>query len=476
MSYSISEDPEDEPIEEEPLEEPKEESHTLWGAHVLFKKKDGSFRMCKDYRELHKLTTKNLPRIDDLFGQLQVMPFGLTNAPAVFMDLMNRVYKSHLDKFVIVFIDDILIYSKSKEEHEVHLNNGIHMYPSKIEAVKNRKKYEWVKELKEAFQTLKDNLCNALILSLPDRSEEFVVYCDVLNWLCVDAKNDYDNEIRYHLGKVNVVADALSRKERVKPRRKCCVAWINKRKRRKMGVILYGSNFGSIGRKCKDIRYGQGSCIEVIVDRLTKLAYFLAIREDYKMEKLVRLYIDDIVAWHGVPVSIILDHDGRFTLSQLIGSKLVQETTDKAVLIKERLKVARDRQKSYADNRRKPLEFEVGDQVLLKVSPWKGVMRFGTKGKLAPIYVGPFEILKMIGHVAYRLRSPQELSGVHDTFHASNIKKCLADANLHVPLGEVKIDKTLCFVEEPVEIMNREVKFVGILSMNLSLLGNERIL
>ncbi|GJW98357.1 putative reverse transcriptase domain-containing protein, partial [Tanacetum coccineum] len=127
-------------------------------------------------------------------------------------------------------------------------------------------------------------------------------------------------------------------------------------------------------------------------------------------------------------------------------------------LIKENLKAARDRQKSYADNRRKPLEFEVGDQVLLKVSPWKGVMRFGKKGKLAPRYVGPFEILERIGPVAYRLRLPEELSSVHDTFHVSNLKKCLADANLHVPLDEIKIDKTLRFVKDPVEIIDREVK------------------
>ncbi|GJX55831.1 hypothetical protein Tco_0285728 [Tanacetum coccineum] len=144
--------------------------------------------------------------------------------------------------------------------------------------------------------------------------------------------------------------------------------------------------------------------------------------------------------------------------SRLIGPELVQETTDKVVLIKEKLKVARDRQKSYADNRRKPLEFEVGDRVLLKVSPWKGVIRFGKKGKLAPRYVGPFEILEMIDPVAYRLRLPEELSSVHDTFHMSNLKKCLTDANLHVPLDEIKIDKTLRFVEEPVEIMDRGVK------------------
>ncbi|GKB21128.1 hypothetical protein Tco_0855051, partial [Tanacetum coccineum] len=127
--------------------------------------------------------------------------------------------------------------------------------------------------------------------------------------------------------------------------------------------------------------------------------------------------------------------------SSLIGPELVQEMTDKVVLIKEKLKAARDRQKSYADNRRKPLEFEVGDRVMLKVSPWKGVIRFGKKGKLA-----------------YRLRLPEELSGVHDTFHVSNLKKCLADASLHVPLDDIKIDKTLHFVEEPVEIIDHEVK------------------
>ncbi|GJV62316.1 hypothetical protein Tco_1468416 [Tanacetum coccineum] len=144
--------------------------------------------------------------------------------------------------------------------------------------------------------------------------------------------------------------------------------------------------------------------------------------------------------------------------SSLIGPELIQETTDKVRLIKEKLKAARDRQKSHADNRRKPLEFEVGYRVMLKVSPWKGVIRFGKKGKLAPRYIGPFEILERIGLVAYRLRLPEELSGVHDTFHVSNLKKYLADASLHVPLDEIKVDKTLRFVEEPVEIMDHEVK------------------
>nr|GEY91030.1 putative reverse transcriptase domain-containing protein [Tanacetum cinerariifolium] len=114
--------------------------------------------------------------------------------------------------------------------------------------------------------------------------------------------------------------------------------------------------------------------------------------------------------------------------------------------------------KSYADKRRKPLEFNIGDRVLLKVSPWKGVVRFGKKEKLAPRYVGQFEIVECVGPVAYHLKLPQELSCVHDVFHVSNVKKCLADSDLQVSLEEIKIDDKLYFVEEHVEIVDRQVK------------------
>nr|GFC28223.1 putative reverse transcriptase domain-containing protein [Tanacetum cinerariifolium] len=197
-----------------------------WGAPILFvKKKDRSFCMFIDYRELNKLTVKNRyppPRIDDLFDQLQVMPFGLTNAPTVFVDLMNRVCKPYLDKFVIVFINDILIYSKNKEDHKkqfktilellkneklyakfskcdfwlesVHFldhvidSNGVHVDPAKVEAIRNwsvpttptekNKKYVWGMEEEKAFQTLKQKLCSAPILALPEGTENFIVYCD----------------------------------------------------------------------------------------------------------------------------------------------------------------------------------------------------------------------------------------------------------------------------------------------------------
>ncbi|GKF30983.1 putative reverse transcriptase domain-containing protein [Tanacetum coccineum] len=135
---------------------------------------------------------------------------------------------------------------------------------------------------------------------------------------------------------------------------------------------------------------------------------------------------------------------------QLIGPELVQETTEKISQIKDRLKAARDRQKSYAVKRRRPLEFSLGDYVLVKVLPWKGVVRFGKKGKLAPRFVGHFKIIEKVGPIAYRLDFPKELDGVHDTFHVSNLKKCLADPTLQVPLDEIRVDDKLNFVEEPV--------------------------
>ncbi|GJV06074.1 putative reverse transcriptase domain-containing protein [Tanacetum coccineum] len=144
--------------------------------------------------------------------------------------------------------------------------------------------------------------------------------------------------------------------------------------------------------------------------------------------------------------------------AQLTGPELIHETTEKIVQIKQRIQAARDRQKSYADVRRKPLEFQVGDRVMLKVSPWKGVVRFGKRGKLNPRYIGPFKVLAKVGTVAYRLKLPQQLSRVHSTFHVSNLKKCLSDEPLAVPLDEIHIDDKLRFVEEPVEIMDREVK------------------
>nr|GEW73569.1 retrotransposon protein, putative, Ty3-gypsy subclass [Tanacetum cinerariifolium] len=644
------------------------------GAPVLFvKKKDGSFRMCIDYRELNKLTVKNrypLPRIDDLFDQLQglsvyskidlrssyhqlrvheedilkiafrtryghcefqVMPFGLTNASTLFMDLMNRVCKPYLDKFVIVFIDDILIYSKNKEEHEEHLKLILELLKKE--------------ELYAKFSKCEFGFLSAPVLALPEGSEDFVVYCDdshkglgavlmqrekviayASRQLKIHEKNymthylklgsvvfalnfwrlylygtkctvftnykslqhipdqkelnmrqshglelpsDYDCEIRYHPGKANMVADALSRKERIKPLRvralvmsigfelpkqilnaqtearkpenisnkdvegmlienskdpeklrtenlepradetlylngrswlscygdmrtvimheshkskysihpgsdkmyqdmKKLYWWLNM----KANIATYVSKCLTCPKvkaehqrlsgllvqpdipqwKCDNIimdfvtklpKSSQGyRTIWVIVDRLTKPGIFVPMRETDPMDKLARMYLKEVEV-------------GQV---KLIGPELVQEKTEKIIQIKQRMQVARDRQKSYADLKRKPMEFQVGDNVMLKVLPWKEVVRFGKHGKLNPRYVGPFKVLEKVGSVAYKLELLEELSRVHNTFHVSNLKKCYADKPLAVPLDGLHFDNKLHFVKEPVEIMDREVK------------------
>ncbi|GJV59576.1 hypothetical protein Tco_1465676 [Tanacetum coccineum] len=698
-----------------------------------------------------------LPRIDDLFDQLQgssiyskinlrsgyhqlrvreedipkttfrtryrhyefrVMPFGLTNAPAVFMDLMNRVCNPYLDKFVIVFIDDILIYSHNEKEHEEHLKIilellkkeelGIHVDPAKIEAVKN-----W------ASSTTPSEICQFLGLAGYYRrfiegfskiakpmteltqknqkfdwgSEDFVVYCDasikglgavlmqrmkVIAYASRQLKIHEKNYTTHDLELGAVVfalkiwrhylygTKCLEQKERIEPLRVRALVMtigldlpsqileaqkeavkvenieaediegmLKKLEARADGTLCldnrswlpcYGDMRSLIMHESHKSKYSihpgadkmyhdlkmlywwpnmkadiatyvskcltcakvkaehqrpSGLLVQpdipewkwekitmdfitklpktaagydsiwVIVDRLTKSAHFLPMKETDSTEKLTRLYMKEIVARHGIPVSIISDRDSHFTLrvwqslhkalgtqldlstayhpqtdgqsertiqtledmlracvidfgngwdrhlplvefsynnsyhtsikaapfealygrkcrspvcwaevgeAQLTGPEIIHETTEKIFKIRDRMQAARDRQKSYADKRRRPLEFEVGDKVMLKVAPWKGVMRFGKRGKLNPRYIGPFRIIERIGPVAYRLELPQELSRVHNVFHVCNLKKCLSDDTLVIPLEEIQLDDKLNFVEEPVEIMDREVK------------------
>ncbi|GJR73993.1 hypothetical protein Tco_0086358 [Tanacetum coccineum] len=139
---------------------------------------------------------------------------------------------------------------------------------------------------------------------------------------------------------------------------------------------------------------------------------------------------------------------------------MIREMTEKIVQIKNRLLTTRSRQKSYSDMRSKPLEFEVDDMVLLKVSPWKGAVHFGKRGKLSLCYIGPFKILARVGPVAYTLELPEELKGIHSTFHVLNLKKCLAEGDIVVLMDKIQLDDKLHMIEEPVEVFDKEVKLL----------------
>ncbi|GKC81775.1 putative reverse transcriptase domain-containing protein [Tanacetum coccineum] len=144
--------------------------------------------------------------------------------------------------------------------------------------------------------------------------------------------------------------------------------------------------------------------------------------------------------------------------NQLTSLEQIREMTEKIIQIKNRLLTVCSRQKSYADRRAKPLEFEVGDMVLLKVSSWKGVVHFRKRKKFIPRYIRPFRILAKVGPVTYTLELPEELKGIHSSFHVLNLKKCLAEGDIVIPMDEIQLDDKLHMIEEPVENVDLEVK------------------
>ncbi|GJR18500.1 putative reverse transcriptase domain-containing protein [Tanacetum coccineum] len=377
-------------------------SSSPWVAPVLFvKKKDGSFRMCIDYREFddlfdqlqgssmyskidlrsgyHQLRIKEEDILITAFRtrygyfEFQVMPFGLTNAPAVFMDLMNRVCKPYLDKFIIVFIDDILIYSKNDEEHEKHL---------------------------------------MIILELLKEEKLYAKFIKCDFWLdLVQFQGHVIDRSGVHVDLAKVEA-IKSWAAPTTPTEKALGTNLD------MSTAYHPQTDGQILRL-----HHMKLCMEESVP----------------------------VCWSDVGDS------------QLTGPELIRDTTKKIVQIKNHLLAARSRQKSYADKRFNPLEFEVGDMVLLKVSPWNGVLRFEKRRKLSPRYIGPFKVLARIGPVAYTFEFPEELKGIHNTFHVLNLKKCLAEGEVVVPLEEIQLDDKLLMIKEH----GRISQFLGNLRIRL---------
>ncbi|GKA73149.1 putative reverse transcriptase domain-containing protein [Tanacetum coccineum] len=395
--------------------------------------------------------------------EFTVMPFRLTNAPAIFMDLMNREKLSANSLLCEFWLQEVHFLG-----HVVN-QSGIHVDPSKIKAVKNWKAPTTPSEVR-SFLGLAGYY---RLLSLPDGVEDFIVYCDASNQGlgCVLMQRDkviayasrqlkiHEKNYTTHDLELGAVVFALKTWRHYLYGTKSVIYTDHKslqhifdqkdlNMRQRYGIELF-SDYECV--RFVLILAAQKEAFEqenLPSERLNGLEQQMEKRDDGSLYFLDRIWVPLV----GDVRITIMDEAHKFKYSVHPGAdkmyydlrdmywwpgmgreELLLYTTDKVVLIKEKLKAAKDRQKSYANNRGKPLEFEVGNRVMLKVSPWKGVICFGKKGKLAPRYVGPFEILERVGPVAYRLRLPEELSGI-------------------------KFDKTLRFVEETVEIMDREIK------------------
>ncbi|GJX19644.1 putative reverse transcriptase domain-containing protein [Tanacetum coccineum] len=203
----------------------------------------------------------------------------------------------------------------------------------------------------------------------------------------------------------------------------------------------------------------HGNLRELIMHESHKSKCSIHPRSDNMYQDLKKLYwwsnMKAEIATHSqVLIAYLLAEVGD---AQLTSPEIIHETTEKIFQIKKRIQAAHNRKKRLADRHRKPMEFQVGNMVVLKVSPWKGVIHFGKLGKLNPCYIGPFKVLTKVGTVVYRLELPGQLSRVHSTFHVSNLKKCYADEPLAISLDKIQIDDKLNFIEEPVVIMDREV-------------------
>ncbi|XP_058726825.1 uncharacterized protein LOC131598218 [Vicia villosa] len=524
-----------------------------------------------------------------------VMPFGVTNAPTVFMDYMNRIFQPYLDQFVVIFIDDILVYSRSA----LPLTR----------LTRKEVAFEWDSECEESFQKLKKKLTTAPVLVIPDPDRSYEVFCDaskkglggvlmqdskVVAYASRQLKSHEENYPTHDL-ELAAIVFALKifysswvdqnvsrfeerlwwpgmKKEIAEYVARCPICQQVKIEHQRPGGMLQPLEipvwkWDSISMDfivgLPRARGGYDS-IWVIVDRLTKSAHFLPVKTTHKVIHLARLFIAEIVRLHGVPSSIVSDRDPKFTSrfwkafhnemgtrldmstsnhpqtdgqtertiqtiedmlracileeggswkdhlplvefaynnsyhaslgmapyealygrkcrsfvcwaevgeKSILGPEIIRETTEKVKVIQDNLKKAQDRQKNYADKRRRPLEFEVGDHVYLKVTPR---LRLGgpfRTRKLSPRYVGPYQILSRVGEVAYQLALPPSLSCLHDVFHVSQLRRFVPDTFHPILPDSVEVEPDLSYDPQPCGILehaskslrNKEIPLVKVL-------------
>nr|GEV11994.1 hypothetical protein [Tanacetum cinerariifolium] len=493
-------------------------------------------------RALYRLAPSEMKELSDQLKELSEKGF----IRPILMDLMNRVYNPYLDKFMIVVIDDILIYSKNKKEHEEHLKailellkkeefQGIYVDPAKIESIKycaspktpmeihqflglagyyqrfiegflkipksmikltqKGVKVDWGEKQEAAFQLLRKKLCSAPILALPEGSEDFVVYYDAshkgLGAILMQREKNIKNKDVGGMLIENSKDPEKLRTERLEPRAYGALC-LNGRS----WLSCYGDLRTVIMHESHKSKYSIHLDYDKMYQDRKKLYWWPNMKANITTYVSKCLTCAKVKAKHQRPSGLLglvnhlplveFSYNNSYHASikaapfealygqkcrspvcwakvgeaQLLGSELIQETTEKIIQIKQRIQAAHDRQKSYADLKHKSMEFQVRDRIMLKVSPWKGVVRFGKQGKLNPRYVRSFMVLEKVRSVTYKLELSQELSRVHNTFYVSNLKKCHADEPLVVSLDGLHFDDKLHFVEEPIEIVDREVKWL----------------
>nr|GEV49551.1 reverse transcriptase domain-containing protein [Tanacetum cinerariifolium] len=425
-----------------------------WGSSVLFvKKKDGSFGMCIDYRY-------PLLRIDDLFDQLQgkeedealqLLKQVLCSAPILAlpegMEDFMVYYDASLKGYAVVLMqrEKVIAYAsrqlKTHEEnyttHDLELGAVVFALRDLIMHESHKSKYSIHPGSNKMYQDLK------LLYWWPNMKADIATYASKY-LTCAKVKAEHKKP-----------SGLLQQPE--------ILVW--KWKRITMDFV------SGLPRTLSGY-----DTIWVIVDRLTKSAHFLSMKKTDTMDKLTQIYLKEIVCRHGVPISIISDRDSHFTsrfwkpLWKALGTNLDMSTayhpqmdgqSDRTIqTLKDMLRACVIDFGSSWDRHLPLVEFSYNNSyhASIKVSPWKGAVCFGKRRKLSPRYIRPFKILARVSHVAYMLELPEELKGIHDTFHVLNLKKCLAKGDIVVSMDEIQLDDKLHMIEEPVEVVDREIK------------------